>query len=124
MKYIRIECDKEPLWTELGGEDHVIRQIIMELDENNYAVRQIIVDENNECHYSCLEDCLAEGQVREDEMDEKVLDLPCQVFESMWEDFIAVYKGDALFIPHKKVCYQVLSYDHCNMWLVVGECGM
>jgi len=36
------------------------------------------------------------------------------------EDFIAVYKGDAPFIPHKEVCYQVLSYDHCNMWLVVG----
>ena len=164
MKYVQIECDKEELWTELGGDDHAIRQIIMELDEDDYAVRQMIVDENNEYHYSCLEDCLAEGQVYEDEMDEKMIDLPSQVFETMWdtvlkqyekqwrkqidkypvgahiqgilvynypqgaiikgEDFIAVYKGDAPFIPHKEVCYQVLSYDHCNMWLVVGGGGI
>lgn len=85
MKYVQIECDKEELWTELGGDDHAIRQIIMELDEDDYAVRQMIVDENNEYHYSCLEDCLAEGQVYEDEMDEKMIDLPSQVFETMWD---------------------------------------
>ena len=55
MNYLLLERGKEKYW--------------YELDDEGYAYRQIVLDEQGKIHVSCLEDCLAEGPVNEEELD-------------------------------------------------------
>lgn len=48
-KYVTISDDEEVYW--------------IEVDNENYALRQVIKDKDNVFHISCLEDCLAEGKI-------------------------------------------------------------
>lgn len=42
--------------------------LMIEIDKDNYAIRQIVVDKQGEVHLSCFEDCLEEGKITEDEI--------------------------------------------------------
>ena len=57
-KYIYLQDEGDKYWIELDGE--------------NYAVRQISVDVWGRYHLSCFEDCLAEG-VFEEKCIEKII---------------------------------------------------
>ena len=51
MKYLVTKFDSEQYWIEVGND--------------GYALRQIIIDADNNEHVSCIEDCLAEGVIGE-----------------------------------------------------------
>jgi len=70
MKYLLIEFDNEQYWLEIGNE--------------GYALRQIIIDIDGHIHISCLEDCLAEGIFDENELAGEIrYILQCE-FEKEW----------------------------------------
>jgi ribosomal protein S1 len=70
MKYLYINFDDEKYWLEIGTDA--------------YALRQIIIDADNQTHVSCFEDCLAEGVVIEDELDGKISMITKVEFENQW----------------------------------------
>lgn len=78
MKYILLQSGKERYW--------------LELDNDNYANRQIILDADNRFHISCKEECLAEGQIYADDLDGDISYLGAQEFETMWKHILKKYK--------------------------------
>jgi len=78
MKYLLLKMDEEKYW--------------FELDEENLVNRQIVLDEYNQLHVSCLEDCLAEGVINEADLDGEILNLAKQEFEDVWQSVIKKYK--------------------------------
>lgn len=78
MKYLLLKMDEEKYW--------------FELDEENFVNRQIVLDEYNQLHVSCLEDCLAEGVINEADLDGEILNLAKQEFEDVWQSVIKKHK--------------------------------
>lgn len=70
MKYLWIAYENEEYW--------------MELDEELYALRQVIIDSDSRMHVSCREDCLGEGAVIEDELDGVYREVEPEAFEETW----------------------------------------
>lgn len=70
MKYLLINFEDEQYWLEIGTD--------------GYALRQIIIDADKQTHVSCIEDCLAEGIIREGELDGKISTITQYEFESRW----------------------------------------
>lgn len=70
MKYIYIKYDNEQYWLEIGIE--------------GYALRQIIIDNDGQIYISCLEDCLAEGIIKENELGGEILSIMQREFENKW----------------------------------------
>ncbi|ALC89079.1 hypothetical protein AM500_04180 [Bacillus sp. FJAT-18017] len=70
MKYLLIEYEGEEYWIEVGSD--------------GFARRQIIVDNDKTIHLSCLEDCLAEGPIDENELDGNIRLITHQEFEENW----------------------------------------
>ncbi len=83
MKYFLLEVDVERYWYELG--------------DDNYVNRQIILDEFNEFHISCVEDCLGEGEISEIDVegwkeDGWFFNLTKEEFENLWQSIIKKYE--------------------------------
>lgn len=78
MKYLLLIFDNEKYW--------------FEIDDENFACRQIILDENGIYHISCIEDCLAEGQVVIENLDGKIFDLAKSEFEKVWQFVLEDYR--------------------------------
>ena len=55
MKYMILTLNEEKYW--------------LEVEEDNYANRQIILDEYKQFHISCMEECLAEGPIEESDLE-------------------------------------------------------
>ena len=72
MKYLLIKYGEENYW--------------YELDDEGYAIRQIILDEHCQIHVSCLEDCLAEGPVNEEELEGSIENISKREFDMLWQD--------------------------------------
>ena len=79
MKYIMIDFEDEKFWIEIG--------------EDNYAMRQIIRDNNNIYHLSCIEDCLGEGPIVEQDLDGDIKFITKYDFEGIWDNLKSEY-GD------------------------------
>lgn len=77
MKYLLIETEVEKLWIEIGID--------------GYTNRQIVIDELKKIHISCLEDCLAEGVIDENDLEGKITWLTKKEFESIWNLVINDY---------------------------------
>ncbi len=145
MKYLYLKWNNESYWFELG--------------EDNYVIRQIVLDENEDFHVSCLEDCLAEGPINKADLEGHIFDITKETFEDVWQsvlkkhekqweaikkkypigtyihginsylypqgtvvkgmDFIAIYIGNDSFCIDKLSHYKIISYDNINMWLIV-----
>lgn len=71
-KYIYLQDEGDKYWIELDGE--------------NYAVRQISRDTCGRYHLSCFEDCLAEG-VFEEKCIEKIISK--NEFQELWDSCLA-----------------------------------
>jgi len=71
MKYLHIDFEDEHYWLEIGDE--------------SYALRQLVIEDNGLCHLSCLEDCLAEGIINEKEFDGEVYLITQNEFDNMWD---------------------------------------
>lgn len=70
MKYISILAENAEYW--------------MELDEELYALRQIIIENDSNVHASCRGDYLAEGAVIADELDGAYREVTQEKFEDVW----------------------------------------
>ena len=71
MKYITFTFENETYW--------------LELDEEKYALRQIILPTDGFATISCRDDCLAEGAVLTDEIDENIFTIDNNEFEKIWD---------------------------------------
>ena len=70
MRYLIINFDNEQYWLEIADDD--------------YALRQIIIDANGRFHVSCSEDCLTEGIINESELAGELHLITQYEFESKW----------------------------------------
>lgn len=77
MRYLLMKYGGEKFWCEL--------------DDEGYANRQIILDEYKQTHVSCLEDCLAEGPIDEEEIEGSIENLSKQEFDILWQDALKQY---------------------------------
>ena len=84
MKYLLLKLDEEKYW--------------FELDDDKYATRQIILDKYNKFHFSCFEDCLAEGLIDETDIEGISINLKKQDFESIWASVLKQYEKQWLEI--------------------------
>ena len=74
MKYLLLKLDEEKYWFELG--------------DDGCANRQIVLDECNRIHVSCLEDCLAEGTINEEEIEGSIINLTKKEFDDFWKSIL------------------------------------
>lgn len=79
MKYILDVFEDEEFW--------------IELDNDGYALRQMIVGENN-VEMSCFTDCLAEGVVALDELAGEIKIITQDIFEYKWDKYIKNFKEE------------------------------
>lgn len=77
MKYILFVYENEKYW--------------IELDNDSFAVRQIILDENKVYHISCFEDCLAEGKIDLTELEGEIKKITESEFSFIWNEIIGKY---------------------------------
>ena len=77
MRYIFFTFEDEKNW--------------IEIDDNNIAYRQVIYSDGL-YHVSALEDCLAEGQIIEDEIEADIIDISKKNFEITWNDTLRDYR--------------------------------
>jgi len=71
MRYISFNFEDEKYW--------------IELNNDNVAYREIIL--SNDCyHVSALEDCLAEGEFVDEEIEAEIKDITQTEFEQIWDD--------------------------------------
>ena len=78
MKYLLLQFAEEKYW--------------YELDDDGYVYRQIVLDEHNQIHVSCLEDCLAEGPINEEDLDGIIINLTKQEFDTLWQSVLKKYR--------------------------------
>lgn len=78
MKYLLLKLGEEKYW--------------YELDDAGYANRQIVLDENCKIHVSCLEDCLAEGPISEDDIEGSITNLSKSEFDILWQNTLKKYE--------------------------------
>lgn len=72
MRYLLIIFEGEQYWIEISDE--------------GYALRQINIDANRNVQVSCIEDCLAEGYIDEDELEGTIRIISQLEFEIKWEE--------------------------------------
>lgn len=78
MKYLLLKSGEESYW--------------YELDDDGFVTRQIVLDEYNQIHISCLEDCLAESSINEEVIDGNIINLTRQEFDDLWQSTLKRYK--------------------------------
>ena len=69
-------------------------EFYMELNAQGYAIRQLIVDKYSAIHLSCREDCLAEGNVVNMNMEGEVQNISRTLFEEKWSFAILPYEEE------------------------------
>ena len=68
------------------------QKMYIELDKQQNAVRQINIDENCQSQLSCRNDCLAEGEIYEEDMDGDFEYISSEIFEEKWSLEIRPYQ--------------------------------
>jgi len=111
MKYLLLELDKEKYWFEIG--------------DDNYANRQIVLDEYDKIHISCLEDCLAEGPIIETDLECDIKYLTKNEFENVWQSVLKNYKKQWEEIKNKYpigTCVEgICSYFYPQGTIIIGK---
>ncbi len=92
MRYIYFIYDEEKNW--------------IEMDDKAIANRQVIQIDGI-YHVSALEDCLAEGQLLDCEIDANIIDINKEDFENIWNESLKDYKRIWSIIKNK---YKLNSY--------------
>lgn len=111
MKYLVLKWNKEKYW--------------FELDECSYVNRQIVLDEHNEIHISCLEDYLAEGPIYEEDLEGDISNLTEQEFEYVWKSSLKKYenkwKKNKERYPIGQYVHGVNSYSYPQGTVIKGK---
>lgn len=111
MKYMLLKLNEEKYW--------------FEIENDNYVNRQIVLDEYNKFHVSCMEDCLAEGSIDEADLEGDIEHLTKQEFEDVWQSVLKHYKKQWEEIKKKYpvgACIQgVCSYFYPQGTVITGE---
>lgn len=111
MKYLQLKLDGEKYWLEIA--------------DDSYANRQIVLDEYNEFHVSCLEDCLAEGSINEAHLEGDIKHLTKQEFENVWQFVLKKYETQWKKIKKKYpigACVQgICSYFYPQGSIIIGK---
>ena len=68
-------------------------ELYIELDEQEYAIRQLNIDEHSGMHLSCREDCLAEGVICETDIEGQFQYISRELFEEKWSLAMLPYKS-------------------------------
>ena len=77
MEYITFTFENETYW--------------LELDEEKYALRQIVLSADGFAGISCRDDCLAEGRILTDEINENIFAVDNDEFEKIWNIYSFPY---------------------------------
>lgn len=77
MRYVFFTSEKEQYW--------------IEINDDNFATRQIILSDGL-YHVSALEDCLAEGQIAEGEIEAGITEISNESFEMTWNEALRDYR--------------------------------
>lgn len=78
MEYILISFENIQMW--------------MEIEKEGYALRQIVKDEDDIYHLSCMEDCLAEGVIKKEDLAGKIISIKKEEFEEKWNNLKKIYE--------------------------------
>lgn len=110
MKYLLLKLNSERYWFELENE--------------NYVNRQIVLDENEEFHVSCMEDCLAEGQINEEDLKGDISIITREDFEDVWKAVLKKHEKQWEKVKKKypigSYVYGVNSYSYPQGTVVKG----
>lgn len=111
MKYLLSKSGEEKYW--------------YELDDEGYANRQIILDEHCQIHVSCLEDCLAEGPINEEDIDSSINNLSKLDFDNLWINTLKKYERSWEEIkkryPIDVYVYGKYSYSYPQGSIIKGD---
>ncbi|MBG9795697.1 hypothetical protein ABD76_25835 [Paenibacillus dendritiformis] len=111
MTYFLIEYEQEEYWIEVGTD--------------GYALRQIIVDNDKNVHVSCLEDCLAEGSIDENELDGTINLITQHDFEDTWNKATLtkrkVWEGQKMKNPIGKEVRLKVAYKYPQGWVLKSQ---
>lgn len=70
MKYWLINFEEEQYW--------------IEVSDDNIAIRQLVKEVDNVIRISCIEDCLAEGEIDVDDLEGEIREISMEEFEKKW----------------------------------------
>lgn len=102
MRYLQISYDNTNFW--------------MEIEEDDYVVRQVIKDVNGSYHISCMEDCLAEGTIQEQDLDGTIEKITKNQFEMIWEhvksDYSPIWEKKKRNTPIGSYVKATYRYDY------------
>ena len=78
-------------------------EFYIELNEQQIAMRQLIIDKDSLNHLSCREDCLAEGIIRERDMAGEFQYISKKQFEDKWFAAMMPYEADWKLVKKKYI---------------------
>ncbi|CVI70057.1 hypothetical protein NDGK_01748 [Clostridiales bacterium CHKCI001] len=111
MKYLLVETEIEKFWIEIGID--------------GYANRQIVIDELKKIHISCLEDCLAEGVIDENDLEGKTTWLTKKDFDSIWNlvisDYLLIWSQIKIRYPIGKHIKGICKYFYPQGAIIKGK---
>ncbi len=89
----------------------------MELDEENTALREIILhDQLASFEISCFDNCLAEGEVNIDQIEGDILKLSKEYFENLWQTYTLQYKSKWDKIKKSMTIGTILEMKQCYIY--------
>lgn len=98
IKYLSIKFENDAYWIEIG--------------ESGYATRQVNMELDNQVRVSCLEDCLTEGMIIEDEIEGIVTKIEQHEFENIWNKVI---ERQRIFWENEKKYYAIGQEVRCKV---------
>lgn len=111
MKYLLLIFEGEQYW--------------IEIDNAGYAVRQINIDINKSIQVSCMEDCLGEGCIKEDDLAGITKIISQSEFEIKWKEATRnkrkIWDNQKVFYPIGKKVKCKVDYLYPQGWVLEIE---
>ena len=79
MKHIKFKFENETFWIEINNQ--------------GYAIRQVVVNKNGDAQVSCINDCLAEGIIDIKEKDADIETVSVSDFEDVWNKYTQSHRN-------------------------------
>lgn len=90
---------------------------LIELDEENTALREIILHEKTSSfEISCFEDCLAEEKVDISQIEGEITNLSKKAFEDLWQTTTAQYSSKWYEIKKSMTIGTIIEMQQCYIY--------